>query len=250
MGVNSLPWYFLPGLEEAGATVSLTGDEWHHCYHVLRMGEGDVILLFNGSSLCLEGLIKVATKNEGLIQLTQDLTSEFLSLRAYKLTVAFAPTKNIDRTEFAVEKLVELGVDEICFLDCDHSERVHLRMDRMEKIVLSAAKQSRKAHLPKLQDLISPTMMITHFKKEQPEAQVFCCHLDSSSSPLVQNYLPPHDVLMLIGPEGGFSKEETEQMSMRGGKMVTIGPYRLRVETAAVAACGAIHLLNELKLQS
>lgn len=250
MSVNSLPWYFLPTLEETATTVSLVGDEWHHCYHVLRMGEGDALLLFNGTGLCMEGLIKTATKNEGLIELTKDQTACFDALRPYKLTVAFAPTKNIDRTEYAVEKLVELGVDEICFLDCDHSERAHLRLDRMEKIVLSAAKQSRKLSLPTLRDLISPTMLITHFKNEQPDTQLFCCHLDNSSSPLVENYIPPHDVLMLIGPEGGFSVEEIEQLTLRGGKMVTIGPYRLRVETAAVAACSAIHLLNELKKQT
>lgn len=250
MSVNSLPWSYLAGLEPTSTTVSLSGDEWHHCYNVLRMGEGDGILLFNGAGLCMEGLIKVATKHEGLIELTGDLSSTFNIPRAYSLSVAFAPTKNIDRTEFAVEKLVELGVDEICFLDCDHSERTHLRLDRMEKIVLSAAKQSRKVLLPVLRDQISPTMLITQFKKEKTEAQIFCCHLDETSVPLHENYLPPHDVLMLIGPEGGFSKEETEQMGMRGGQMVTIGPYRLRVETAAITACASIHLLNELKKSS
>lgn len=213
----------------------------------MRMGEGDSILLFNGTGLCMEGLIKVATKNEGLIELTNDLTSSFLVQRPYRLTIAFAPTKNIDRTEFAVEKLIELGVDEICFLDCDHSERTHLRLDRMEKIVLSAAKQSRKVLLPSLKDQISPTMLVTHFKNEQPDTQIFCCHLDETSIPLHQNYSPGHDVLMLIGPEGGFSKEETEQMALRGAHMVTMGPYRLRVETAAITACSSIHLLNEQK---
>jgi 16S rRNA (uracil1498-N3)-methyltransferase len=247
MGVNSLPWYHLPVLAEAGMTVSLTGDEWHHCYNVLRMGEGDLILLFDGAGLCMEGLIKLATKNEGLIELTRNLTETFLQARPNKLTIAFAPTKNIDRTEFAVEKLVELGVDEICFLDCDHSERTHLRLDRMEKIVLSASKQSRKALLPALRDLVSPTMLITQFKRENPDLQVYCCHLDETSSPLTENYLPGQDVLILIGPEGGFSAEECEQMVMRGGTLVTIGPYRLRVETAALAACVSIHILNELK---
>ena len=245
MSVNSLPWSYLAALDQASATISLSGDEWHHCYNVMRMGEGDTLLLFNGRGLCMEGLIKVATKNEGLIELTADLTTSFLVSRQYKLTVAFAPTKNIDRTEFAVEKLVELGVDEICFLDCDHSERTHLRLDRMEKIVLSAAKQSRKVYLPSLKDQISPTMLVTHFKNEQPDAQLFCCHLDETSVPLYQNYSPGHDVLMLIGPEGGFSKEETEQMALRGAHMVTMGPYRLRVETAAITACASIHLLNE-----
>jgi 16S rRNA (uracil1498-N3)-methyltransferase len=250
MGVNSLPWYHLAGLAEAGTTVSLAGDEWHHCYNVLRMGEGDGIILFDGAGLCREGFIKVATKNEGLIELTADLSESFTVAGPNRLIVAFAPTKNIDRTEFAVEKLVELGVDEICFLECDHSERNHLRLDRMEKIVLSAAKQSRKVYLPALRDLISPTMLITHFKREHPDIQVYCCHLDETSSALSENYLPGQDVLILVGPEGGFSVEECEQMVLRGGKLVTLGPYRLRVETAAVAACASIHILNELKKTS
>lgn len=247
MGVNSLPWYYQPELTEAGTTVSLAGDEWHHCHNVLRLDEGDMLLLFNGTGLCMEGEIRLATKNEGRISLTRDLTSAFLHPRPSKLTIAFAPTKNIDRTEFAIEKLVELGVDEICFLDCDHSERTYLRLDRFEKIVLSAAKQSRKAFLPALRELNSPTLLITQFKKDQPETSIFCCHLDETSSPLSENYLPGRDVLILVGPEGGFSREETEQMALRGGKMVTLGSYRLRVETAAIKACSDIHLLYDLK---
>jgi len=211
------------------------------------MEEGDPLLLFNGSGLCMEGIIHIATKNEGQVSLTGNVTKSFLVNRPYKLTVAFAPTKNIDRTEFAVEKLVELGVDEICFLDCYHSERTHLRVDRIEKIVLSAAKQSRKVFLPLVRDLTSPTMLVTNFKREQPDTAIFCCHLDESSISLAENYSPTQDVLILVGPEGGFSKEETEQIAMRGGSMVTIGPYRLRVETAAITACTMIHLLNELK---
>lgn len=247
MSVNSLPWYYLPDLSAVGMTISLAGDEWHHCANVLRMGEGESVLLFDGQGLCIEGMIKVASKKEGLIELIQDHSAFYMNDRPYKVIIAFAPTKNIDRTEFAVEKLVELGVDEICFLDCDHAERAHLRIDRLEKIVLSAAKQSRKARLPVLTDLIDPGMLITQYRQNYPDIEILCGHLDDTSVPLSENYFPPQDVLILIGPEGGFSKEETEQMTMRGGKMVTIGPYRLRVETAAITACAAIHILNELK---
>ena len=250
MSVNSLPWYYLPDLSREGQSAALSGDEWHHCYNVLRMGEGDPILLFDGKGLCREGSIKMATRNEGLIDLLEDHSDHFKPHHSNRITIAFAPTKNIDRTEFAVEKLVEIGVDEICFLDCDHSERTHLRVDRMEKIVLSAAKQSHKSVLPVLRDLIAPTLLITHFKREQPDIQIFCCHLDNEATPLVKNYLPGHDVLLLVGPEGGFSPEECEQMILRGGKTVTIGPYRLRVETAAIAACASLHFLNELKSTS
>ncbi|MBK9106746.1 MAG: 16S rRNA (uracil(1498)-N(3))-methyltransferase [Saprospiraceae bacterium] len=250
MGVNSLPWYYAPALGEAGTTVSLAGDEWHHCHNVLRLGAGDAILLFNGAGLCMEGIIRGATRNEGNIELTCDHTDTFAIDRSYTLSIALAPTKNIDRTEFAVEKLVELGVDEICFLDCDHSERAHLRMDRMEKIALSAAKQSRKLFLPVIRPLMSPGKIVENKKQGQPDTLIYCCHLDNSSVPLAKNYLPGRNVLMMIGPEGGFSIEETKQMAISGASMVTLGPFRLRVETAAIAACAAIHILNEQKSSS
>lgn len=234
----------LNGLEE---TTVLTGDEWHHCHNVLRMGIGDPLIIFDGKGQCFEGIIRSASRNEGEIELLSDQRATFQLQRPYTLSIAFAPTKNIDRTEFAVEKLVELGVDEIYFLDCDHSERSRLRMDRMEKIILSAAKQSRKIFLPRLSELITPAMLTTQYKREQPNAPVFCCHLDASSGPLVENYTSGSDVLLIIGPEGGFSNEETDQLRMRGAQMVTLGPYRLRVETAVITACAAIHIINEQK---
>lgn len=247
MSVNSLPWCYLETLGPSDKIVSLKGDEWHHCHNVLRIGVGENILLFNGNGLCMEGTITVAGKQEGQIELTKDLTTAFQTSRTYKLTIAFAPTKNIDRTEFAVEKLVELGVDQIILLDCEHSERSHIRLDRMEKIILSACKQSRKIFIPGIRNLVSPTILTTQYKQEQPTGQVFCCHLENASVPLNENYLMSSDVLMLIGPEGGFSNEEIEHMSLRGATMVTLGPYRLRVETAAIAACTTIHILNALK---
>jgi 16S rRNA (uracil1498-N3)-methyltransferase len=124
--------------------VSLAGDEWHHAYHVLRLAIGDSLILTDGLGQCLEGIIRSATKHEGLIELTHDRQDEFGNRRTYKLSIGIAPTKSIDRTEYAVEKLVELGVDEICFLRCQHAEREKIRIDRFEKIILSAAKQSKK----------------------------------------------------------------------------------------------------------
>lgn len=247
MGVNYLPWYYLEALKPSDTAVSLKGDEWHHCHNVLRLGEGDQLLLFNGIDLCMEGIIRKVSKYEGQIELISDRTSLFQAQATCNISIAFAPTKNIDRTEFAIEKLVELGVDEIILLECDHSERSHIRIDRLEKIILSASKQSRKVRMPAIQNLISPTLLTTQFKHDKPDTQVYCCHLDNTSVPLIENYSPHRDVLMLIGPEGGFSPEETEQLSLRGAKMVTLGPYRLRVETAAIAACNSIHILNALK---
>lgn len=247
MSVSSLPWYYSESQGIPGQVTVLAGEEWHHCHHVLRMGVGEHLILFDGKGQIFEGMIAMVARNEGQIEIIADCTAVFPSPRSYQVTVAFSPTKNIDRTEFAVEKLVELGVNDIVFLDCEHAERSRIRLDRMEKIVMSAAKQSRKSLLPRLHDLVSPNLWVTRFKKEQPDAQVFCCHLALDSTPLCENYQVGRDVLLLIGPEGGFSTEETEQLVHRGAKLVTLGRYRLRVETAVIAGCNSIHTLNDLK---
>ncbi len=246
MGVNSLHWYYLASLGKAGDVVSLAGDEWHHAYHVLRLTTGDAIVLTDGKGHCMQGQIRSATKNEGMIELQKDLQAEHQNPRKYKLSIGIAPTKNIDRTEFAIEKLVELGVDEICFLECRHAERTHLRMDRIEKIMIAAAKQSRKILFPRLIDLTPPVKYVNQKQTEQPGIQVLCCHLDASGKSVGENYLHGQDVVMLIGPEGGFADEEIEAFSGLSVKMVHLGPFRLRVETAAITACADIHLINEL----
>lgn len=249
MSVNSLLWYYTPELKGVNELVSLKGDEWHHCRNVLRMSPGESIISFDGKGHCFEGIIREEGRSEGKIELVRELTEFFHFPRQQHISIAFAPTKNIDRTEFAVEKLVELGVDEIFFLECENSERSRIRMDRMEKIVISAAKQSRKVNMPSIHDLISPSLLVTKFHNEQPDTQIFCCHLDEGSVPLADNYTPEKNVLLVIGPEGGFSNEETEQLDLRGAKLVTLSPYRLRVETAAITACAAVHLLNHSKQQ-
>lgn len=248
MGVNSLHWYYTPSLGNKGAQVALEGDEWHHCHHVMRMHPGDLVMLCDGKGKCMKGMIRSGSKKDGQIVLTDDLSTHFQHPRLYKLSIAMAPTKNIDRTEFAVEKLVELGVDEICFLQCQQGERTHLRLDRMEKILIAAAKQSRKTHFPVLVDMMQPVWYVEHKKKEQPELQFLCCHLDSGSKSISENYLPGQDVVVLIGPEGDFSQEEIGMMNQQNVKFVHLGPYRLRAETAAITACANIHLINEMKI--
>jgi len=245
MSVNSFPWYYIPELKGVNELISLEGDEWHHCRNVLRMSVGESIIAFDGKGLCFEGILRSEARSEGQIELVRNLTDLFHIPREQRISIAFAPTKNIDRTEFAVEKLVELGIDEIYFLDCENSERSRIRLNRMEKIAISAAKQSRKIYLPVIHDLISPGILVTKFHNEQPETHIYCCHLDPASVPLVDNYSPKENVLMVIGPEGGFSIEETEQLGLRGAKLVTLSPHRLRVETAVITACAAIHLLND-----
>jgi 16S rRNA (uracil1498-N3)-methyltransferase len=245
MGVNSLPWYYISSLGNEGETVAFDGEEWHHCFHVMRMREGDHLILCNGKGLCMEGYLLYSSSKEGKVQLLRNVTEEFKNPRQYHVTIGMAPTKNMDRTEFAVEKLVELGIDEIFFLDCDHNERSHLRIDRIEKIIIAAAKQSRKIIFPVLHELTKPQKLIERKKQESEQIHILGCHLSDESKPLSENYFAGKNVLLMIGPEGGFSKNELELMSRHHVKFTHLGPFRLRVETAAVVACAGIHLINQ-----
>ena len=247
MGVNSLQWYYTPVSGPTSQVLPLDGDEWHHCYHVLRKRTGDNILLCNGQGSCFEGIIRSTGPKEGQIELIKDWSSHFQNPRNYKTSIGFALTKNIDRTEFVIEKLVEIGVDEISFLECQHGERSHLRIDRMQKIMISAAKQSRKSVFPTLSGVISPVKYVEQKQKEDPRVQVFACHLDVDCKSLSENYLPQKDVVLLIGPEGGFSSEEITSMKQQNVGLIHLGPFRLRVETAAIVACANVHFINQMK---
>jgi 16S rRNA (uracil1498-N3)-methyltransferase len=248
MMVNTLPWYYLPSPLSSGTTITLAGDEWHHCHHVLRMKSGNELIICNGSGFCFHGIIRSTAAKEGQIELLEDASASFQSDRTYKVSIGFAPTKNLDRTEFAVEKITELGVEEIFFLQCDHSERTHLRLDRMEKIIIAAAKQSRKLLFPRLSPQVTLKQVIAR-KSSERLTEYICCHLANPSRSIAQNYLPMSDVCILVGPEGGFSEKEITEMRDQV-KFVHLGPHRLRVETAVITACANIHLLNEMNMRS
>jgi 16S rRNA (uracil1498-N3)-methyltransferase len=225
----------------------MTGDEWHHCTHVMRLSPGDHIILTDGKGHCFESMIHKASPKEGSVELIDDVSRIFATDRTYKVCIGIAPTKNIDRTEFAVEKITELGVNEICFLNCKHGERNKIRMDRFEKIVIAAAKQSRKTIFPSLVELTNPLQWIKQKTGSNPGQSILCCHLDPESKPIFENYLAGRDVVMLIGPEGGFSSEEIKAMKELNAQLVHLGPFRLRVETAVISACSDIHLINAMK---
>jgi 16S rRNA (uracil1498-N3)-methyltransferase len=186
------------------------------------------------------------SRSEGEIEFLSDRSDDFKTNQEVRINIAFAPTKNIDRTEFAVEKIVELGVHAIYFLECQNSERNVLRLDRMEKIVIAAAKQSRKLFLPLLHEMMKPAALVQQFRSYQPDATILCMHLDEDSQPLPGNYHGEKDVLVMIGPEGDFSKKEIDEIKSHEGRMTSLGPHRLRVETAAISACANINLLYSL----
>ena len=254
MGVNSLPWYYTEDLHGLHEMAILPGEEWHHCANVMRMSPGDAIILFDGRGHGYEGIIRKSTKSEGTVELIADRSADFLVPSTCRINIAFAPTKSPDRNETAIEKIVELGVSSITFLDCQNSERTHIRLDRIKKIAIGAAKQSRKLFLPTLNDFISPLHLVQQSqiqtpqsKIQNPKSKILCCHLDEEALPLHHTYQGEDDVLVLVGPEGGFSPEEIQELKSAGVSMTTLGPYRLRVETAVMTACANIHLLHALK---
>lgn len=157
--------------------------------------------------------------------------------------MAVAPTKNIDRFEWFVEKAVEIGVDEITPLLCRYSERKNINKERIEKIIVSAAKQSRKAKFPVLNDLTEFSKFMAN--NDFSGTNLFMAHCHEGE----KTYLPAcamPDSLVFIGPEGDFSEEEVSLALSRGAKSVSLGESRLRTETAAVFAVASVSMVSEL----
>jgi len=218
-------------------------EEARHCLHVLRKRVGEPITFVDGRGGWYEGLIDEAGKRH----LTAKIQSKKLEVgkRGFRLHIAVAPTKNIDRFEWFLEKATELGIDEITPLICEHSERTKIRPDRLEKVLLSAMKQSLRAYLPKLNEL---TRFDKFLKLDNANLSGtrFIAHCRDENLPhLFGNCKPGIDVTILVGPEGDFSLPEIEMANRHGFQNTGLGKARLRTETAAIAACHIINLINE-----
>ncbi|MCU4164910.1 16S rRNA (uracil(1498)-N(3))-methyltransferase [Carboxylicivirga caseinilyticus] len=217
----------------------LCESESKHCINVLRHKAGDIITIANGKGQYFEGTIINAHPKKckiGSVKTINHTEPEF------KVHLAVAPTKSMDRFEWLIEKAVELGVDEITPLLCSHSERKKLRIDRIERIAISAMKQSLKAYMPKVNELTT----FTKFIESTPAPQTYLAHCYDDEKQLLKDaYQLNSDAVLCIGPEGDFSPEEVKMAKNRGCHMVSLGTSRLRTETAGLAACHTIHLLNE-----
>lgn len=224
----------------SGETYSLNEAESRHCQKVLRLQQGDVIHLTNGRGTLFEA--RITDTRSRLITVSITGKVENFGRRDYHLHLAVAPTKNIDRFEWFLEKATEIGVDEITPLICEHSERKHLRIDRLEKVVTAAMKQSLKAYHPMLNNVAD----FARFVSLQREGQLFIAHLDEHDPLHLQKvYNKGADVTVLIGPEGDFSESELSMAERHSFQRVSLGDSRLRTETAAVVACHTIRLINQ-----
>lgn len=157
--------------------------------------------------------------------------------------MAIAPTKNIERIEWLLEKAVEIGINEISFIESDHSERRKINLERLNRICVSAMKQSMRASLPKLNEIIPIKEFLN--QKSIIKNQKFICHLGENKIQLSSVYQQGNNATILIGPEGDFSDAELKAAYDAGFKEVIIGNNRLRTETAALVAIVHLNLLNQ-----
>ena len=203
---------------------------------VLRMKEGDALRIADGKGTFYNAVISAAQGKRCMVHIESEERQE--PLWNGHLHIAMAPTKLMDRNEWFVEKAVEIGVDEITFIRTEHSERDVIKMERIEKIAVSAMKQSQKATLPVLNGMTG----FRSFVERGFDGDRFIAHCEPGSKVLLQDaVVPGHDTLVLIGPEGDFSPSEIEMALKAGFKPISLGPSRLRTETAALVA---VHIMN------
>lgn len=231
--------FYAPGL--ALSENLLTAEESHHAVKVLRMRAGGEIMVADGKGLTAKAVITVPDSRSLMFDLVGDVSKQ--AARPFHLHIAIAPTKNIDRLEWFLEKATECGIDSITPIVCENSERVNLKPERLEKILLSAMKQSLRAYLP----VLLPLAKVKDVLSAPFSGQKFIPHCgEGLRQSFKQAYKPGNNAIILIGPEGDFSPLEIKMALDNDFIPIVMGNYRLRTETAALSACMQLNFLNEL----
>ncbi|MBQ0062282.1 MAG: 16S rRNA (uracil(1498)-N(3))-methyltransferase [Bacteroidales bacterium] len=234
--MKEVRYFYTPDIATSS---QLPDEEAQHALRVLRMHEGDEMVLMDGKGTYYQAEVLSSAGKHCVFQVNQTMPQE----KAWKghLHLAMAPTKNMDRTEWFAEKATEIGFDELTFLNCRWSERKVIKTERVDKILVSAMKQSHKAWKPILNEMMD-------FKKfvQQPfSGQRFIAHCHKDDLPELRNTIQNNtDALVLIGPEGDFSEEEVALAEQNGFVSISLGKSRLRTETAALVAVHIMQLFN------
>lgn len=231
-------YFYVP---DAASATELPADEASHAVRVLRMKPGDEMVLMDGVGTFFKAEVAVASPHHCVYRVLEEMPQ--LQQWHGRYHIAMAPTKLMDRTEWMLEKVTEIGVDEVSLLNCDNSERRVAKPARLEKILVSAMKQSRKAWKPVLNDMAAfrkfvseprgGMKFIAHCYEEIPRTYLYdeLCGRDVSEA-----------VTVLIGPEGDFTPDEVRMAVDAGYVSVHLGQSRLRTETAAMVAVMMMHL--------
>ena len=222
-----------------GQLYTLNKVDSNHLVRVLRIKIGETVFVTDGKGILFECIVSDTNPKSCQIEIVNKTPGG--DKRNFNLQIAIAPTKNISRFEWFLEKSTEIGIDCISPVLCDHSERKTIKLDRLNRVITAAMKQSLKSFHPKLDDLIN----INDFIERSFRGQKFIAYDDNEIENELFNMCKPNvDTLVLIGPEGDFSKEEISKATDNGFLPVKLGPSRLRTETAGIVACHTVNLVN------
>ncbi len=220
--------FYVPALTPTTKSIYLSEDESKHACRVLRLKMNDEVSLLDGVGGVYHARIEEDNPKKCLLQIiavTQDTKP------THEVHIAIAPTKNMDRIEWFVEKATEIGMTELTLLICDHSERKIVKTERLEKILISAMKQSKRTFIPKLNAVVS----FSEFMKQHTQGAL--AHCEEGEKKTLQTVCKASNYPILIGPEGDFSSKEIAAAKTNGFDFVVLGNTRLRTETAGIYAC-------------
>jgi len=221
--------FYAPNLQITDTSYFLTEEESKHCIRVLRMQVDDSLELINGKGLLFQVIIIEAHPKKCAVKV---LSVVQMPAPKKEIHIAIAPTKNMDRMEWFVEKAGEIGLTKLSLIKCHNSERKVCNLERMQKIAIAAMKQSKQYYLPEIEELIS----FNTFLAKYPKGMIAHCYQEEKTEIATATQTGP----LLIGPEGDFSKEELALALKSGYLPVSLGENRLRTETAALL--GVFHL--------
>ncbi|MFC2124313.1 RsmE family RNA methyltransferase [Bacteroidota bacterium] len=230
--------FYIP--EDILNLASLSEDESKHAVRVLRLKAGDRFQIVNGSGDIMRCSIMDANPKKCSFRVE---SKKHIDRKSYYIHLAIAPTKNLDRMEWMVEKCTEIGIDEISFFYSNNSERKILKLDRLVKKSIGALKQSRNYYLPKLNNIESFKTLVDNVPDDYEK--YIGIIFENEQSNLIHKAEPGHKYYILVGPEGDFLKEEVDHAKKRSFIPVSLGNTTLRTETAGIYACTTLNILNQ-----
>lgn len=233
--------FYSPDIEKESTSFTFNKEESRHIVRVLRKKEGDILHMTNGKGYLIKAEISIANDKRCLVNITSVKKQQ--KTWNYHLHIAIAPTKMNDRYEWFLEKATEIGIDEITPIICDHSERKTIKTERMQKVLISAMKQSLKFDLPKLNKAVN----FSEFINIDSNAIKFIAHCENpdQNNTLKKLIQPNQNMIVLIGPEGDFSPKEITNALQHHFIPLSLGASRLRTETAGVVVCNTTSVINE-----
>ncbi len=231
--------FYTPNIDPTHPQFFLTEEESKHAIRVLRLEVGSVVQLIDGRGGLYTAEISDAHPKRTILQI-KEIATEY-GKRNHYLHIAIAPTKNIERTEWFLEKATEIGIDEISLIICQRSERKDAKAERLNKIITAAIKQSLKAYHP----VLNEPKALNELLAVPFDGQKFIAHCEDTDKINLSTVLNKQGrCLILIGPEGDFTRNEIDTALQNGYKAITLGDSRLRTETAALEACFEVNFLN------